>query len=106
MKYTIVGTPQVQAEYCDKYETTMVIDLKREDGVEGDVWIVAGVQDYWQGLSDAARTQEGYQGVRTFGDHPDMWCPHTFDCEDAEDVLLSVVDVALSIHNERLAGGN
>jgi hypothetical protein len=46
MTYEILGNPRIETEYSDQWETTMVIDLVREDGVAGDVWIVAGVPDY------------------------------------------------------------
>jgi hypothetical protein len=78
MTYKLIGTPRIEAEYSDRYETTMVVDLRREDGVTGDVWIVAGVPESDRGSSDAARTQEGYLTVRVFGDSPDHWCPESF----------------------------
>ncbi len=31
-KYDVIGSPRVEADYCDEYETVMVIDLRREDG--------------------------------------------------------------------------
>jgi hypothetical protein len=79
MTYTVIGQPQVQAEYCtDEFESVMVFDLQREDGETGDVWIVAGVPAYQQGSSRASHTQSGYQTVRVFGNAADDWCPASF----------------------------
>ncbi len=78
MTYEIVGSPKIQAEYCDEYEAAMVIDLKREDGATGDVWVVAGVPGHLQGTAQAAGHTMGLASVRVFGDSPDMWCPESF----------------------------
>jgi len=106
MTYEVIGTPRIEAEYSDEYETTMVVDLRREDGATGDVWIVAGVPDYQRGSSDAARTQSGYQRVRVFGDCPDHWCPKSFwptdeDYESlAEEVIAACEKTALQTHRQ------
>jgi hypothetical protein len=111
MKYgVVISTPRIESEYSDEYETTMVIDLVREDGAIGDVWIVAGVPDYLRGSSDAARTQAGYTSVRVFGDDVDMWCPESFRVADedghyqsvAEDVLAACAAVALGVHRQAM----
>jgi hypothetical protein len=99
-QYELIGTPRVEAEYSDEYETVMVCDLRRADGETGDVWIVSGVPDYQRGSSDAAGTQRGYQTVRVFGDSPDMWCPASFDVDDAEDIIAACEVAALKAHNE------
>ena len=88
----------------------MVIDLKREDGITGDVWIVAGVPDSQQDSSDAARTQSGYQEVWVFGDSIDCWCPESFRDVDEEeegcwhnlaaDIEEACRKVALKAHRE------
>jgi hypothetical protein len=97
MTYQLIGPPRIK--FSDRYETTMVCDLVREDGETGDVWIVAGVPDYQTGLSDAARTQSGFQIVRVFGDKPDTWCPANFDCKDSAAIVSVCWMAALKAHN-------
>jgi hypothetical protein len=103
--YEVIGQPQIQQEYCtDEFQTVMVIDLKREDGETGDVWIIAGVPDHMQGSSQAARTQSGYQDVWVFGDSLDSWCPESFRAGAADDMRV-ILDVcrksAIAAHKER-----
>ena len=105
--YEVIGTPHVEAEYSDEYETTMVFDLRRADGETGDVWIVAGVPDYMRGSSDAAHTQRGYERVRVFGDSPGHWCPESFrpadgDYDFADEIIAAVESMALETHRERM----
>ena len=59
----------------------------------------AGVPDYQRGLSDAARTQSGFQIVGVFGDKPDTWCPATFDYTDSAAILSACWMAALKAHN-------
>ena len=94
--YTVMSRPRIEPEYSDKYETTMVIDLKRDDGEIGDVWIVAGVPDYNRGSSDAGGTQRGYETVRVFGDCVDMWCPESFRVPDEDGCYQTVCDEIVS----------
>ena len=103
MTYALIGTPRIESEYSDEYETTMVCDVRRGDGVTGDVWIVAGVPDYQRGSSDAARTQYGYERVRVFGDSPDSWCPASLDADDADDIIATCESVAIATHRARVA---
>jgi hypothetical protein len=106
MTYELIGEPRIEPEYSDSYETVMVCDLRREDGVTGDVWIVAGVPRSDRGSSDAARTQEGYLTVRVFGDSPDHWCPESFRPDEGEgdyreisdSILQAVRKAALAVH--------
>ena len=42
MKYEVKGTPQIEREYCDKWETMISMTLRREDGVEATVWVMVG----------------------------------------------------------------
>lgn len=106
MTYELIGSPRIEPEYCDQWETTMVCDVRREDGVIGDVWIVAGVPDYQRGSSEAARTQRGYETVRVSGTSPDHWCPPTFQDADLEGVSQGVIEacmsVALAMHRTRM----
>ena len=107
LTYELIGTPRIEAEYSDDYETTMSCDLRRTDGVSGDVWIVAGVPDYLRGTADAARTQRGYETVRVFGGSPDHWCPESFrpaddDYSDVRDgVIAACESTALRVHRDR-----
>jgi hypothetical protein len=110
MTYELIGNPRIETEYSDQYETVMVCDLKRDDGVTGDVWIVAGVPAQHVGSSNAAGHQYGFQSVRVFGDSPSMWCPESFrpieepDTYSYADVAEAVVEAcraaALATHNE------
>lgn len=104
--FTLLRSPRIEPEYSDQWETTMVCDVRRSDGTEGDVWIVAGVPDYQRGSSEAARTQRGYETVRVFGDSADMWCPRSLMTEDMEGVIDGVVSAvetaALSAHREQM----
>lgn len=103
MKYEMIGKPQVQDEYTeDKWETVLSANLRREDGVTGDVWIVAGVPDYHVGSSRAAGHQLGFERVRTFGDSPDCWCPDSFDSEDRDEIIEAVESAAIQAHRERI----
>ena len=102
MTYELTGTPRIESEYSDQWETTMVCDVIREDLVRGDVWIVAGVPDYHRGSSEAARTQRGFRTVRVFGDSPDMWCPASLDYQDADEIIASVENAALATHRARI----
>jgi hypothetical protein len=108
-KYEVIGTPHVETEYCTEYETVMVIDLKRGDGVTGDVWIVAGVPPYLQGTAAACGHQSGLQDVRVFGDSVDDWCPDSCREPDEDgsyqtvrdEIVEAVRKVALRTHNTR-----
>lgn len=102
MTYTMIGTPRIQAELSNQWETTMTIDLRREDGVVGDVWIVAGVPDYHRGSAEAARTQSGYQTVRVFGDTPDTWCPVPNWREVMAEIVEACYPVAMAAHQARM----
>lgn len=106
MTYELIGSPLIEPDYCDQWETTMVCDIQREDGITGEVWIVAGVPDYQRGTSEAARTQRGYETVRVFGNSPDHWCSNSLITEDLEEViagvLLAVSTGALATHRERM----
>lgn len=108
MTFEIVSKPHVEAEYCDQWETTMIITLEREDGVSGDVWIVAGVPDYQRGSSEASGHQWGFEDAWVFGDHIDMWCSEPLKISDAdgtysdlhEAVLGAVRKVAIATHRQ------
>lgn len=112
MTYELIGQPRIESEYSDEWETTMACDVRRDDGVTGDVWIVAGVPDYLRGSSEAAHTQRGYERVRVFGDSPEHWCPDVFvkpDWADIDviatvhdDVLAALESAALAAHRERV----
>jgi hypothetical protein len=101
MTYELIGEPRIGAQYSDEWETTMVADLRREDGETGNIWIVAGVPAYLQGTARAAGHTSGLERVRVFGDSPDMWCPDSFDHEDSDAMLDAVEDAALRRHRER-----
>lgn len=104
--FTLLGSPRIEPEYSDQWETTMVCDVRRSDGTEGDVWIVAGVPDYQRGSSAAARTQRGYETVRMFGDSADTWCPRSLMAEDMDTVISGVIEAvepaALNAHREQM----
>lgn len=103
MIYTVIGTPRVQTALSDQWETTMTIDLRREDGATGEVWIVAGVPDYHRGSAEAARTQSGYQTVQVFGDTPDTWCPAPNWRETMAEIVDACYSVAMAVHQARMA---
>lgn len=128
MKYELIGTPQIEDEYTDgELETVMVATLRREDGVEGDIWLCAGVRPQYQDTVQHALDgcQTGYESVRVFGDSLDCWCPKQFvpaeiereegDLTDPEylyaervreerDAMLEAVeDAALRMHRTRIA---
>jgi len=108
LSFELVGTPRIEAEYSDQYETVMVCDLKRSDGETGDVWIVAGVPACHVGSANACGSQVGFLNVRVFGDSVDMWCPESLRvaAEDGrydtvrESVVEAVRKVAIQTHNE------
>lgn len=110
MTYELIGSPSIETQYSDEWETTMVCTVQREDGVEGDVWIVAGVPDCQRGSSEAARTQVGYCTVRVFGDYIDTWCPDSLRVKDedgsyatlCDEILSAVAPDALPIHRDRV----
>lgn len=96
MTFTVIGTPRIESEYSDAWETTMVFDLQREDGETGDVWIIAGVPDYNRGSASASGSQYGYETVRVFGDSVDMWCPESFRIADEDGCYQSVRDAVIA----------
>jgi len=96
--YELIGYPRVESDYSDEWESCVVCVVRRHDGVIGDVWLVAGVPAHLQGSSAAARTQRGYRRVRTFGNHPSMWCPSCFDAEHAEEIMAACSTAALAAH--------
>ena len=95
MTYELIGTPIIQSDYCDDWETVMTIDVQRSDGETGeDVWIVAGVPDYQRGTALAicrdvrdAASLPNMVDVRVFGDSPDMWCPDNLRSDVSDDDL-------------------
>jgi hypothetical protein len=114
MKFELIGNPRIEDSY--QWETTMVCNVRRDDGETGDVWIVAGVPEYLRESSGAAGTQHGYQYVWVFGDPPDMWCPESlrptadsmenpvapYD-EIAEAIIVACKNAALAAHRARVA---
>jgi hypothetical protein len=110
MTYELIGTPAVQDEYSDEYETVMTVDVRRSDGEDGpEVWIVAGVPDHLQGTAKAAGHQTGLMSVRVFGDNPACWCPDSLRPEDgnyravADAIIEAVHDVAIATHRAAAA---
>ena len=106
MTYKLIGSPCIQSEYSDKWETTMICDVRREDGVLGDVWIVAGVPDYHQGSSRAAGHQQGFERVRVFGQSPAEWLSDSLmpsDEDDLSDAENEAADTLEDISSEILA---
>jgi hypothetical protein len=72
--YEVIGTPEVQKEYCDEWQTTMVFRLRRDDGKEDTIWVTAGVPDWQRGSSQAAGHRMGFESVNVFGGSIDEWC--------------------------------
>jgi hypothetical protein len=109
LTYELFGSPEVQTEHCDEWETVMTCEIMRSDGVIGtNVWIVAGVPDYLRGAAQAAASNRGPESVRVHGDTPDGWCPESFRPvgraayrEIASRILAAVADAALTIHRGR-----
>lgn len=104
MKYEVIGTPHVETEYSDQWETVMTVTLRRlVDGAIGTgVWIVAGVMDYNRAQSKAAGTQVGYLTVRPFGNSPDAWCPDGFDSDEMGDIISDCFSAAIRMHGRRM----
>ena len=101
MTYELIGSPRIESEYCDEWETAVVCDLRRSDGETGDVWICAGVPRSERGTSDAVGTQDGFLRVWLPGDSPACWCPKNFDYHDHEAILDACREAALAAHRNR-----
>ena len=72
--YEIIGEPEVQREYSDQWQTTMVFELRRDDGKQDTIWVTAGVADWQRGSSQAAGHRFGFEDVDVFGGSLDEWC--------------------------------
>ena len=96
MTYTVASEPKIQSEYSDNYETVLTINVRRADGVTGEVWICAGVPEYLRGSSDTARSQDGYTDVWAFGDSVDTWLDLTLQVSDEDGSYQTVQDEILA----------
>jgi len=99
-RFELLGRPRVESGYSDEWETVMICDIRRDDGVIADVWIVAGVPTSKRGSSAAAGRQRGYCDVRMFGDSAGHWCSPCFDADDADDIITACRTAALAAHLE------
>jgi len=91
MNYEVISaTVQEHEVYPDEYRGAAVVELRRDDGVVGDVWVT---------VAKSQGVQDGYQKVSLYGDPGDgasSWCPDTFDANDCDKILDSCTDVALA----------
>lgn len=83
--YVLSGNVVVQEEATEdttypttEYETVITIPLRRDDGVAGDIWAIAGVPESMIGTAQASGSQRGLRSIWLFGDCQDMWCPAQF----------------------------
>lgn len=91
--YTVLGS-HVELDYCDDWEATVVVELERdEDGVSGEIWVVAGVEQSNISTAQAARTTRGLETAWLYGDSPSCWCPDQF-LRDHYDALLTAATPA------------
>ena len=102
--YTVTGL-RVEPEYSDEYETVCVIDLKRNDGETGDVWIVAGVRPQDRGTVQACGTQAGFRRAWLYGDSRDCWCPASFANDDADAILEACQAAAIKAPRDERVNG-
>lgn len=102
MSYELISISP-EYDYSDTWETVFVCSLRRQDGIEGDCWIVAGVPRQHQDSARAAVSVRAFEGVRVFGDSPDAWCPDCFDSSDSDEILAAVRDRALGAHRAMLS---
>ncbi len=99
MKYTAVST-RIESQNPD--ELTAVVTLRREDGVQAEVWACAGIEEWKRGEVSAATNSgtfgnsHGYESSWLPGDSPDCWCPPEF-IEDMEDAGAKAEDEALKL---------
>ena len=108
-KYEVLKITR-EREYCDEWETVVSVDLRREDGVEGNVWLVAGVPPCDRGSSRAAGHQEGFVSCRIpdFGSW-DAWCSFDRPNEDSdytpEEMISDIIEACYrkTIHEHRVA---
>ncbi len=81
-------------DYKDDSEITVVVTLRRDDGVEADVWVAAGIPEYLRGEVDTLThggtfgTTSGYEQTWMPGDSLDCWCPGEF--ADDHDTVFAV----------------
>ena len=106
MTFEVIGSPTIQAEYSDEWETVLTVDVQRDDGeVAEEVWLVAGVPDYLRSTARAAGTHRGVERVWVFGDRPDYWCPANITgdyAEIADAIIAACLTAALDLHHSRL----
>jgi hypothetical protein len=104
-KYQLVRD-SISIIYTTDMYTVMTATVQRDDGIIGDVQIVAGVPDYMRGEARAAGTQQGYMDVWAYGDCPEHWCsdslaPPDGDYEEVLDGILSAVwEDAIRAHED------
>jgi len=100
MNYEVMNvTVQEHEVYPDEYRGAAVVELRRDDGVVGDVWVTVGVPAYLEDLADSQGVQDGYEKVSLYdGDSncASSWCPDTFDANDCDKILDACTDVALA----------
>jgi len=68
----------------DDSEITVVVTLRRNDGVTGDVWVGAGIPEHRRGEVNTLThggtwgSSRGYEDTWAIGDSLDCWCPDEF----------------------------
>lgn len=93
-------------EEQDENELTAVITLRREDGVQADVWACAGIPESSRGEVATVThngtwgTSRGYESSWVPGDSVDGWCPQEFADDDLAVVAAIAETAALKLWRE------
>lgn len=104
MSYTVLQT-RIHHDCAGWWSGAVVVDLKRNDGVEGAVWVEAGVPPSRTGTAQAVGVT-GLQTAWLFGDSRDAWCPESFIKDDPDEILAVAGPVALQAWNDFLKLSN
>lgn len=90
----------VEPDHVGEYSGAVVVDLRRDDGVEGDIWVAAGVPDHLVGTAKASGHTYRMKDVWAWGATHDDWCPSQFDYRDMTAMLDAARKVALKTWTE------
>jgi hypothetical protein len=112
MAYEVISTPTIHPDGSDEWETLVSLKVRRDDGVEAEVWLSAGVPEWQRGTAKASGSRREFETVYTpdLGGGWDSWCG--FERPESEGEAYDMIEeireaarkVALKCHRQQGGG--